>query len=77
VQGGQQGIAVAGPGVDQRVPGGLVVPVDDRLAGRGVVVTIAEHRPQPPPLISIGGGEQAPDRRPDQRDGVHCGDRVI
>lgn len=45
VEDGEQGVTVACAGVHQGVAGGLVVPVDDRLAGAAVVVTTGQHGP--------------------------------
>ena len=77
VQGGQQHVAIPGPGVHQRVPGRLVVPVDDRLARAGVVVATGKQRPQPRGQLGVGHTQQPTDRRADQRDRVHRGNRVV
>ena len=69
---------VAGPGVDQLLAGGPVVPVDLRLAVADVVVPAAQHRPQlRRPARRSATREQPAHRRADQRDGVHRGHRVI
>ena len=77
VQGGQHRVPVPGAGVDQRVPGCLVVPVDDRLAGTGVVVTAGQQGPKPPGQVHVDHAQQATHRRADQRDRVHRGHRVV
>jgi hypothetical protein len=76
-QDAEQRIPVTGPGIDQRLAGGLVVPIHDRLARAGVVVTSGKHLPQRPGQTGTGRRQQTADRRTDQRDRVHRGDRVI
>ena len=71
---------VPGPRIDQLFAGGPVVPVDLRLAVADVVVPAAQHHPQLRGQVGVGGGgggEQPAHRRPDQRDRVHRGHRVI
>jgi hypothetical protein len=68
---------VPGPGVDQLLAGRPVVPVDLRLAGRDVAIPARQHRPQLNGQLALGDGEQPPQRRADQGDGVHRGHRVI
>jgi len=59
------------------LPSGLVVPVDLRLAQRQVVIAAGQDRPQLSLQTGVGDLQQGPDRRSDQRDRVHRGDRVV
>ena len=77
VQYRQDRVPVPRPGGDQLLAGARVVPVDLRLPRRDVVVTTRQRRPQRERQIGIGRLEQPPQRRADQRDGVHRGHRVI
>lgn len=63
------------PRVDQSHQRGLIIPVDLRFRGIGVVIAAGDHRPQWGGQTGIGG-EQAPDGRANQGDGVHGGDRA-
>ena len=68
---------IPGARIYQRRPGRLVIPVDLRLGQAGGLVGAAPHHPQlgrQPPLRHL---QQPPDRRAQQRDGVHGGDRVL
>jgi hypothetical protein len=68
---------VPGPGVDQLLAGRPVIPVDLRLTSRDIAIPARQHRPQLSSQRRVGGAEQPPQRRADQRDRVHGGHRVI
>jgi hypothetical protein len=68
---------IPGAHIHQRLPRRLVIPVDLRLGQAGVLVGAAKHHPQlgrQPPLSHL---QQPPDRRAQQREGVHGRHRVI
>jgi len=73
----QAGERVAGTRVDQRLAGLGVVPVDLGLGRAGVVVAAPEHGAQLSVERAVGDAQQAPQRRTDERDGVHGRHRVV
>ena len=73
----QQRAGIFGQHADQLLPGGRVVVVTGRLAGGRVIIIAAQHRAQLAGQVTASGLQHPADRRADQRDRVHRGNRVI